>query len=215
MSWISKTIIYQVVLLLAAIAGLVHYKRMDKASRLLVWFICSTFLSEAIAVWFALKYGNSLIVYHIYNPLQLFLIALYFNFEIEYFHRKKIGWYLGIGGIMLSIFNSVFLQSPFKVIDSNFLITESFIIIGLCLYSFYSLLLEDSVEDFFDNRFWFSSLLLIFWSFTFCYWLIGPTIYKTSPKTSEWINVMIWVINVLCYSGFAIVFLSFRKMKRV
>lgn len=213
--WLIKTIIYQSILLTGSIVGLIYYRRMDKASKIIVLFVSSTFISEAIATFFAVKYHNNIVVFHVYNPIQTVLLSLYFNFSIEKFNKKNIGWIIAGFAVAFSIINSVFIQSIFKVFNSNVLIVESFLVISMCLYSFYDLLSGDDLGELFSNsRFWFTSLLLVFWSFTFCYWLIWHALYKASSQNFLWLSIMIWTINLLCYSGFAIVFLSFRKMKK-
>lgn len=214
--WLIKTIIYQSILLTGSIVGLIYYRRMDKASKIIVLFVSSTFISEAIATFFAVKYHNNIVVFHVYNPIQTVLLSLYFNFSIEKFNKKNIGWIIAGFAVAFSIINSVFIQSIFKVFNSNVLIVESFLVIGMCLYSFYDLLLGDELIEIFSyKRFWYTALLLTFWSFTFCYWLVWHALFESTANNIQWLGVMIWVINVLCYSGFAIVFLSFRKMKHV
>ncbi len=214
MSWIIKTIIYQLILLLTALIGLIHYKKMDKASKVIFGIITLTFFSEAIAFASAIIYKNNLLIYHLFNPIQFYIICYYFNVTIDGFKTNNIGIFLGCAGLVYSIINTLFFQNPFSEMNTNFLIPESILIIAMSLYSFYELLASDIYDVYSNTRFWFSAFLLTFWSFTFCYWLIGPTLYKTSGNTL-WLDTMIWTINILCYSGFAIVFLSFRKMKKV
>lgn len=213
MIWIYKMTIYQIVVLIATIIGLIHYKRMDKASKVILWFIVVTFISETAAFSSAIIYNNNLLVYHIYNPIQFLIICYYYNLTIEAFKSRNIGLKLGIIGVLYSTLNTLYFQNPLREMNTNFLIPESILIIAMSLYSFYELLASESYDVYSNNKFWFSAFLLTFWSFTFCYWLIGPSLYK-STKNTLWLDIMIWAINVLCYSGFAIVFLSFRKMKK-
>jgi hypothetical protein len=214
--WLTQTIIYQSILLTSSVTGLIYFKKMDKASRIIVLFIVSTFISEAIATFLAVKYHNNIFVFHIYSPIQILLLSLYFNFSIEKFHKKNIGWIVGALIVCFSIINSLFIQNFSKAFNSNILIVGAFVIIAMCLYSFYDLLLGDDVVELLSiKRFWYTALLLTFWSFTFCYWLVWQALFQPTSGNIKWLSVMIWTINVLCYSGFAIVFLSFRKMKKV
>jgi hypothetical protein len=83
----------------------------------------------------------------------------------------------------------------------------------MSLFAFYRLLISDELAVFSMPRFWFSSIFLVFWSFTFFYWLVGATIYKMAPGKAIWLNLMIWFINIVTYSAIAGVFLSYKKMK--
>ncbi|RYE24969.1 MAG: hypothetical protein EOP51_05660 [Sphingobacteriales bacterium] len=214
--WLTKTIIYQSILLTGSVTGLIHFKKMDKASKVLVFFIVSTFVAELAATFFALKYHNNIFIFHIYNPIQILLLSLYFNFSIEKFHKNNLGLIIGVLAASFSVINSLFIQDVFTTFNSNILIVASFLVIAMCLYSFYDLLLGDDFLDLNTNsRFWFSALLLTFWSFTFCYWLVWQALVRPSSANTMWLSVMIWTINIVCYSGFALVFLSFRKMKKV
>lgn len=213
MWWIYRMTIYLVILCFAAIAGLIHYKKMDKPTRIMVWYVILTLFSESIATFDAFVYKNNLAVYHFYCPLQFFLLSLYFNFSTKEQRVSNIGWIIGVTGITLSIINSIYFQRPTKELNTNFVILESFLIIGMSLFSFYRLLASDVIYVHLLPKFWFSSIFLVFWSFTFFYWLVGVVIYRSMPNMSFWLDTMIWFINIVAYSGFAAVFLSYNKMK--
>jgi hypothetical protein len=98
-------------------------------------------------------------------------------------------------------------------LNTNFVVLESFLIIGMSLVAFYRLLISDDIRIFALPRFWFSAIFLVFWSFTFFYWLVGATIYRSLPEKALWLNLMIWLINIAVYSAIAGVFLNYNKMK--
>jgi hypothetical protein len=213
MWWISRMTIYLVILCFASFAGLVHYKKMDKPTRIMVWYVVITLISESIATYAAFVFKNNLPVYHFYNLIQFLLLSLYFNYSAEKQHFKLSGWIIGLTGIIFSIVNSVYFQHPTKELNTNFVIIESFLIIGMSLFSFYRLLVSDFIYIHLSPKFWFSAILLVFWSFTFFYWLVGVIIYKSMPNMSFWLDAMIWFINIVAYSAIAAVFLFYNKMK--
>lgn len=212
--WLKLLIAYCTLLLFASICGFVNYKKMDPPSRVLVWYISATCLSEVMATGAIYFYKYNLIVYHVYSLLQLFLISLYFNTACKSLRKNNLGIIIGIIGVVLGVLNSIYFQQPTHSINTNFFVIEAFLIIGLSLFSFYELLASDETHVNRNPLFWFSSLFLVFWSFTFFYWLIGVTIRKAIPEDVTWMDTMIWIINILTYTGFAIVFLSYRKMQK-
>ena len=212
MWWIYRMSIYLVILCFATIAGLIHYKKMDKPTRIMVWYVTITLISESIATYAAFVFKNNLPVFHVYNVVQFLLLSLYFNYSVDK-QRIAKGWIIGLSGIILSVVNSVYFQHPTKELNTNFVIVESFLIIGMSLFSFYRLLASDVIYIHLSPKFWFSAILLVFWSFTFFYWLVGVIIYKSLPNMAFWLDTMIWFINIICYSAFAAVFLSYNKMK--
>lgn len=212
--WIFQSIFYMLILCLAAVTGLIRYKKLDKASKLIVWYIIVTFVMEGASMVAAIVYKNNLPIYHIYSPLQFLLLSVYFNQSPSNNRIKLAGWLIGIGGVLLSIANSLYLQ-PLNELNTNFIVLESFLIIAMSLFAFYKLLASDFMYVHLSPRFWFSAIFLVFWSFTFFYWLVGVLIYKSMPDKAIWLNIMIWFINIVTYSAFAAVFLSYNKMKPV
>lgn len=202
------------ILCLASTTGLIRYKKLDRASRLIVWYIVLTFIMEALAMLAAIIYRNNLPIYHVYSPLQFLVLSIYFNISEDQKRIKPAGWIIGIGGFILSICNSIYLQ-PLTELNTNFIVLESFLVIAMSLFAFYRLLSSDFMYVHLSPRFWFSAIFLVFWSFTFFYWLVGVLIYKSMPDKAIWLNIMIWFINIFTYSAFAAVFLSYNKMKPV
>lgn len=194
-------ILYCTLLLLTTVFGLINYKKMGPSTKIIFWYIGATFLVETAATLagYFLKYN--LIIYHIYSYLQLFLISLYFHSVSEKFKRNKILLWSGLIGITLGLMDALFVDKPKDNINGHFLVIESFLIIGMSLFSFYELLASDEIDITHNPRFWFSALFLVFWSFTFFYWLIGLTIRNLSPEHASWMHITLWAINFLTYSG--------------
>jgi hypothetical protein len=208
-----ENIIYLSILGLAAILSLIHIKNMNKASKYMVLYLIVTFLSELIANTFSITFKNNLVIYNIYSPIQLLILGVYFNEAISSFKSRNAGFYIGGIGLILYFINAILFQNPLKELNTNFIIFECFLIIAMSLCSFYELLAGEEINIHFNPKFWFSSLLLIFWSFTFFYWIIGITLYEYLAQDSFWLDMIIWTINILIYSGFAIVFLFYKKMR--
>jgi hypothetical protein len=173
-----------------------------------------TFIIESIgaALAFFDDRPNNLFLFHIYSPVQFFILSIYFAYSDKHKRVRKFGWGLALIGIVASILNTLLLQ-PVTELNTNFIVLESFLTIGMSLFAFYKLLASDIIDIHLNPRFWFSSIFLVFWSFTFFYWLVGVVIYKMIPDKAVWLNGMILFINLATYAGFGVVFLSYKKMK--
>lgn len=213
MWWIYKNIPYQAILLLSSIIGLVHYKKMDKAFHLLIVYLWLTLFCEGLAVYSAIVYKNNLPIYHTYSLVQYLLLSGYYISSVKDLNKPILKWFVIITGIAFTIVNTSFIQHPLKELNTHFIVFESFVIILLSLYSFYHLIDDDDLNIRRNSHFWVTSLLLVFWSCTFFYWLVGVALYDSMINKPIWLDAMIMAINILTYSGFGIIFLLYPKMK--
>lgn len=213
MSWLVSTLLILTVLFTASIASLIHFNKMDKASKYISLMIIISFLGELIATIVVIYFKKNNIIYNISNMLYFFTACLYFNTIIKSFKKNNIGLLIGIAGIVVSLLNILFIQG-LHLANTNFWALESIIIVSFCLYYFYNLLLSDETDD--KNiklpiYFWYNAILLTFWSFTFFYWLMGITIRTVYHDTTNWLKYLLFGINLITYTGFAVVFIRYKK----
>lgn len=210
MSYFTSYMSYLAVIVIAAVISLVKYRQLDKASKIFSIMLIMTLISEVMAYVIAKYYRNNFPVYHFFAPIQLFLVGLYFNYSIESFRRKRIGIYIGIIGLLFGVFNTLFLQ-PIKTFNSYFLLFEGLCTIFMCLYAFNKMFVNEDIDILKSHHFWFTFILLTFWSITYVNWGVREFIrYKMLEMIFSVGNVL-WVVNVLTYSGIAFVFLFYRK----
>ncbi len=216
MMWQQFIQVYIIILVVVSIVGIFRYKLFDTATKLIFTYIIITSFSESLAFYTSLVYGNNLLIYHIYCPIQLVFIAIYFNTVISFFRRYNIGYIIGGTGVVISVINSLFFQSPKTTFNSYFLITEAILIIGMTLCYFYDYLNSDqTVIKIINPHFIIACLLLTFWSFTFFHWLSWIAMPEALKENIFWIRYMNWSINMITYTGFGIVFLLYRKLKPI
>lgn len=213
MDYKTTVIIGWVILLYAFFAGLYNYKNIDKASTTLLLLMLVTFINERIANYCIHKYQNSNVVYGLFNPFQLLLISLYYNYSIDKFRSNNVSLYIGLTAFTFGIVNYIWIQTPFKM-NNFFLLLESLIVIALSLFSFYRMLLED--ESLILTRyphFWFTSIFLFFWTATFFIWGLYDYMTITLGIGKRLIHTLLLLINVIHYVGIGTVFLLYKKMQ--
>ncbi len=187
---------------------------MDKAIRILVIYLGVTLLFEIASIYGALVYKNNLPVYHLYAPFQYTLLVTYYTYRLSFFSNRNIKFATILLGIILSIINAVFIQNPFKAFNSYYIVFISFTIILLSLYSFYEFLVSDELDINANPHFWLNTALLIYWSFTFFYWVIGVKLNNTAIKDLLWVDSLVMIIHQIGYAAFAVVFWLYPKMKK-
>ena len=70
-----RTAIYHIIQFLGVCAGIYNYRRLVKPTGLLFWLLVYTFISELVALYIRLNYGNNVYIYHLYNPIQYTLVT--------------------------------------------------------------------------------------------------------------------------------------------
>ena len=208
--WWIKTITFRVILLIPALASLIQFKKLDKASKYIAALISLNFIVETSAAWGAFVYHQNNIIYNIHGPIDLLIICLYFNTVIESFNKNNTGIIIGVFGAVVAILNVLFIQDIF-VLNTNFLALQSVLVVAMCLYYYYDFLLNDTFQKKLPIHFWFTSLLLIFWSFTLFHWLVGLNIANNGEIVS-WPYTVIMIVISIIYLSFGLLFLNYKKL---
>ena len=206
-------VIGPLILLYAILSGLVTYKYLDKSAKIILWLVALTFFVEQLATFFAYKFHNTNYVYGLFNPIQLYLILLYYNYSIDAFIDNNVAKITGVLSCCLGLVNYFIIQSPEKM-NNFFLLFESIIVIGFSLYAFYRMLLVD--DDLLltqQPHFWYTSIFLFFWTITFFIWGLYDYMTITLGVGIGLVHSLLIIANVINYVGFGSVFLLTRKMK--
>lgn len=208
----TQFIIYLFLLTLSFITSVYHYKSSDGASRIISLLLGLTVLSETISYFFAKKYHNNMPVYHFFNPVELFMVALYFNMSIDSFRKRNIGIYIGLTGIILSTLNTIFLQPLFSL-NSYFLLFEGFCIISMALFSYREMFEDEQMIIIQNPHFWFSSIFLFVSGVTYTNWALYSIVGMKMANILPPLNTIILIINMVVYTSFGLVFLFVPSKK--
>lgn len=208
----SRFIIYMIVIVLAILGGLYKLKYQDSGSKVIVALLCLTLLSEYSAHWAALKFGNNMFVYHFFAPIQLIILGVYFD-KVDRFNRRRIGLFIGTLGAIIAIVNTIYFQ-PLKMLNSNFLLFEGLIIMGLALYRFQRILTDEKIDIYKYGHFWMIVILIFFWSITYMWWALYSVLHEKNQFLLLFVTDILWVINIITYSaiGFVLLYFSGKRL---
>jgi hypothetical protein len=203
--------VYHFILVLTALCCLWRYRSLPVALKIIGILILITIIDEALATYFAYKYHNNLAVYSIFNLVQSFMIAVYFNYSIDVFRKRHIGYIVGILSITVGIANILLLQ-PLNHSNSYFLFFEGIVTISMSLFSFARLMLENKKEQLTQNpNFWIAALLTFFWVITFFDWGLYELVITMYPTKAMVLSVLMELSSIIIYGGIAIVFLNYNR----
>jgi hypothetical protein len=136
---------------------------------------------------------------------------MYFDRSVGFKRPYRFGLFVSAGGVILSLINTLFFQ-PYDQINSYFLLFEGCAIIGLCLLSFYRLLIREDVMPGKMVHFWITICFLFYSSLTYAnLGLYG----KIVGHDNQFAKIFSWTLlgaNLLFYLGIAFVFLRYKKL---
>jgi hypothetical protein len=197
---------------MAAIAGVFRFRQLAYTDKIIALLIFLTLVNELLAFFAMRHYKNNLIVYHIYSPIELLMVSLYFDGSVRILRKTRIALLIGILGIPASIINAVYFQHPATVTNSYFLLFEAVMIIIYSLLSFHQILLEADHLLFRFAQFWITAGLLVYWSVTFTGWGIFALLYNQDSAVIPMFNKLLYIANYLLYGSMAVVFLWYKKL---
>lgn len=207
------TILYFLVFIISSIIGLISYKKTDKASNYIILLTILTTVVEISSILAAEYFKYNLIIYNLTNPIELALIIAFFTSTIKNRDTKLLKKALYAICIVAATINFIFFQDIFDVFNTNFLAFESLLVVGLAQFYFYTVLINDDIHTF-TTDFLFSSLLLVYWSFSFFYWLLFYGFHESfGSENLEWFGNIMKIVNTIMYASFGIIFLFYEKLR--
>ncbi len=176
--------------------GLLSFKKFSKLSPVTLLLLV-TFISEIIARFCAIKFRNNMPVYHIFSPIQLSLVGLFFFKNLEKGFIKNILPFIITAAALFSIVNAVFIQG-IKTYPSYFFNLESLIIILYSSVLFIQFLERPSSENIFKNPVFIADIAILwFYLFSFLYFLLYG--YLTKMNISSMVLGKIHLISNYIY----------------
>ncbi len=203
--------IYILLVLITFISGYRRWNMLYKADKIITILMGLTLVQELAAYLCFKIFRNNMFTYHIYSPVEFFLICLYFNTSSAFLKRTNIGIIIGVAGVVLSIINSWYFQ-PLNTFNSYYLLFEGTVIIILCLFSLCEILLADIPDFRKRSYFWITLALMFYWSVTYTGWGIYNLL--DAGRSSLYIisERIIYTANLMFYLGIAAIFFNYHKL---
>jgi hypothetical protein len=206
--------IYYVSFLFSSICAIFRFRELDASSKIFSIYVWVSSLNEIVAIFFAKHFHTNISEYDIYCLIEFGLVSVYFNSSIDVFKEKNIGYYVGAVGIILGMINMIFIQGLY-ILSSYFLVFEGIFIIAMGLFSFFRQLLKnDQLQLHKFPHFWFTTILVFTWSFTFMFWSLYNYFSFKHDSFSSMIENSIHAVGILFYCSISCVFIFYPKMRK-
>ncbi len=206
--------VYLFVLCLATVCCLWRFRQVDLPARIFALFVLVSTFTEVLAHLAAARFQNNMPIYAIYSLMEFGFISLYFNYSIDVFARKRIGYIIGGVGLVFGATNIIFIQGLDKM-NSYFMIFEGIAIIGMGLFSFLRLLQKNEAFDMrYYHHFWLTTILVFFWAVTLINWSLYNYFTVKSSGHMNAINAAMLFFNIFIYLGVTGVFLMMPYMQK-
>lgn len=202
---------YLFVLIIAFGSGVYQWRRLSIADKWLCILLAATILQETIAQLSEKFFHQNFSTYHIYTPIELFIIAFYFDHTIKLFKPYRLAIAIGGSGVVLSVLNTIFLE-PFNTINTYFLLTEGCVVIVLCLVSFYKLMVREKIRLRVMSQFWITTCFLFYWCLTYMNFGLYGNIIGQSTKFGRIFAILLYSTNLVFYIGISITYLNYKKL---
>ncbi len=191
--------------------ALARWRTLSQADRWICLLLFITIVQEWIAYQFKVLFQNNYITYHIYTPIEVLIILMYFDRAAHFSRKYAIAIYIGIVSVILSIVDTFFLQK-YTEINSYYLLYEGCLVITLSILSFYKLLIREDIVPRKMAHFWITICFLFYWCLS--YVNLGLFAYQVG-HTKIIMKIFGWTLycsNLLFYLGLAAVFVRYKKL---
>jgi len=173
------------------IVGILHYARLNRQQKYMMWLSFCTFIVGVWSVILWLYKQNNLFIGHFYTVIQFILIVKIYqsNFQGKAKRGLSILIYLFI---ILAVYNTLYLQ-PLAVHNSNITTLRSVCLLLLILAFFFKAITAPKVYRLEKiPLFWFSSGALIYF---FCSIFIFAISNSILPAKFIPISIPLWVLH--------------------
>jgi hypothetical protein len=164
------TYLSPLVLIIGTSVGLFYYKRLNKITKLLLYFLIGSLAIDLISRILAELLQNNLILYVILSLLELIIfLKLYYHLS----KKKKLIWTLGIVGVLYTLTESIYLNANNVELFQPYAkaLTPLLIVVMALVYFFE--LIQDEMKLFKGESRYFSlnSMVLCFFALEFLFLL--------------------------------------------
>lgn len=204
----TMTVIYHTIHFLGVCAGIYHYGRLIKPTRILFWLLVYTFISELAALYIKHAIGNNVYIYHLYNPIQYSLITYAFYLELRQYRFMLYSIFLFW---VFAIVNGIFWEPFLTMFCANLSITKSIFTSLWALLYFYELFRNVSEHKFTDYPLVWISIGLLVFNVTNILGLGLFNILNSTDALTEVMRNVRSVTNYILYSSFIGAFYSAQK----
>lgn len=198
--------------LVPLVFGLFAFKNLGDRLKILFYYVCFASVVSILTSLIANSGTNTMPLLHMYVPVELLLLTLFYvNYIKEYINRKYIWAILG-AFIAFSVLNVLFFQ---KIATYPYLLraVESIILVVFSVLYFYKVMVEAKIKKLSkDPMIWINTGMLFYFSGNFFFHILLQLAVTTSNDFAKKMVYFFWTTNILFYLVLAIGFYKQKKL---
>lgn len=212
MSYYQEFTIFILFQLLPLVAGIWRWKIIDSPSKVITVIAGISFITECLAFYTAIKFGNNLFIYNIASIIIACSLIFYFWFNVPLLRKYNLALLLGFISVLFWLIGLVFINSV-DGINLFFTNYEIFLTISLAVLLIENLVHDYSRVDLKSNpHFYFALLFLLSWSSTFIQWNLYDYMTLRHIAYKAAIDLCLTMISIILNVGISLVFIFYPKM---
>lgn len=186
-----------------------------KPLRAITFLLLITVISNQLVSYAGMYYKVSVQLYHIFNPIQLTFLGLFFYSNFEDRLLKKLVPYIIAAGVVFTILNTSFLQS-WDQYPTNFIVFETLLLIAWATMLFVEKLdAPGNVNIFKDPVFITAVAILSFNLFSFIFFLLTNYFIKHKIDMFASIYKILYFANIIYYGLLVVAYIfSYKLVKQ-
>lgn len=199
--------LYYSSLTICLLIALYQGKHLASNFRWLFWLVCFTWVAESWGLYLMLKHENNYFIFHILQPVEYTLLALYFKDSIRAISARKL-IIASIPGFILFCLIDVAWFESISAPNSYCFMLEAILLIGWSGYYLYQLLQRESYVPLRSiPEFWVGAGVLFFYAGAF--FLMGLLNYltKTDYALAKRLFFINHLLNIILYGLYSVGFL--------
>jgi hypothetical protein len=197
---------------LAVGTGIFRFRSLNKYDKIIAGLVGLSAVTEVLALIMMKLWRNNLALYHIFSPIELLMLCIYFDRTVASIKSTGIARITAVLAIPIAILNTLYLQDPFTVPNSYFVLLEGTFIIIFALLAFFEILMEEERLPYQSAQFWICSSLVVFWSLTYVGWGIYTVLNAKGYPLGPLFQEILLVASCLQCLGFAFTFIRYKKL---
>ena len=210
---ITLSILYYLSLILGCVLSISLFKKIDHSLKFVGYLLYFTLVNELLSIFIDLVFKTKAFTYHIFTIVELILIMYYHAYFLYQSPSKKILIAIPIFCLILGIGNLVFLQ-PWKTMNTNMLMTECVLCIGMSLNALYILLKTEADDRVPYTHFLIWASILVMMTGTFFLWASFENLFVNNKSYKRLLQEIHAIINIIAYIGICVALIIYPKSYR-
>ncbi len=198
----------QASILIPIIAGLIHYKNLNKPFKRLVWFFMFCAFIEIGASTLVQIFHNSMPLLHFFTLVEFCM----FTYMYVYFYTIKTKYYYITIAVffLIALMDALFINTIYKF-NSLTRSIESITLVLAALFFYYSnIKSKHPVSIYTQPMYWFSTATMVYFSVNFFMFMMMSFFQSNNSPIGSIANNVHGAVNILSNILFVFSFVSFK-----